>query len=392
LAQNSGIVMDLVMELTPFQQIADYIDRSRKILIALPAHVTTDRICSAYALHLILQKLGKETALASAGEVKGLALDFVPELPPVQTSVGNSNSMVIRVNTSETELEELSYKSEAGELKIFLKPKQGQFTASDVTTGSSEEPFDLIVILGAQSLEDLNGLYHSDPDLFFNTPKINIDLDGSNEYFGTVNLIDVTAGALTEIVAQVIASLESAVTDETVATSLLAGIIANTHSFQDAVTTPKTLTTASQLIAQGAKQQDIVKFLYKTKDFALLKLWGRALARIKTLAESSLLYSVLTKSDFEKTGQSIEQLPQVLQELLENINGYQVVVLVAELEAGARILLAGLPHTNFRDIAKKLGGLNLATVPAHGLYQAVSVDLASIPMAEAEQKLVDAAK
>jgi len=296
------------------------------------------------------------------------------------------------VSTAKAQLDELSYQSDSDKVQIFLKAKNGeQFSPSDVSVAAGIAGYDLIITLGAQTLDDLGELYQQNTDLFFTTPKINLDIAAGNEYFGTINLIDVTASSLAEVVTQVIAALEEAVTDEAVATSLLGGIIANTHSFQDPATTPKTLTTASALIAQGARQQEIIKNLYKTKDFALLKLWGRALARIKTVPEVSLLYSMLTRSDFEKTGEDSDRLTLVLRELLENVAGFQAVALLGEQETGTRVLIAGLPHANILALTRKLTEEVVHPLPLLGLYQMAAFNLLQ-PITEAEQSLLNAVR
>jgi len=380
------------MELSTLQQIAEYIGRARKILLVLPLHVTVDRLCSGYALYQVLTKMTKEVTWASAASALPNA-GFLPALPPLQQTFASGQTLVINVSTETAQLDELSYQSDDGKLQIFLKAKgDTQFSPTDVTVASGVQSYDLIVTLGAHTLEDLGALYQQNTDLFFNTPKINLDIDAGNEYFGTINFIDVTASSLSEVVTQVIITLEEAVTDENVATSLLGGIIANTHSFQDPSTTPKTLTTASALIAQGARQQDVIKSLYKTKDFSLLKLWGRALARIKTVPEASLLYSMLTRSDFEKTGEEDgERLVLVLRELLENVTGFQAVALLGEQEMGTRVLLAGLPHSNVITLARKLTEDVVEPTPLLGLYQMVNFEVPQA-IAEAEQNLLEAVR
>src|SRR5687768_11524297 len=119
------------MELSTFQQIAEYISRSRKILIALPLHVTVDRLCSAYALDQILKKLGKETAIASAAKALPNA-GFLPDMPQVVQNMNSGQALVINIATANARLEELSYQTEADKVQIFLKPKDGQFSPADV--------------------------------------------------------------------------------------------------------------------------------------------------------------------------------------------------------------------------------------------------------------------
>src|SRR6202042_3084276 len=129
---------------------------------------------------------------------------------------------------------------------------------------------DLIIVLEAGSLENLGKIYEQHTDVFFETPKINIDNKANNEYFGAINLVDVTATSVAEILAELLQKYEDQLIDEDVATCLLAGIISKTHSFQHVLTTPKAFLKASELVALGGRQQEVVKHIYKTKSLPLL--------------------------------------------------------------------------------------------------------------------------
>ena len=159
-------------------------------------------------------------------------------------------------------------------------------------------PVDLIFVLGAKSLEDLGGLYEQNTDLFFETPKINIDNRAENEYFGQINLVDITVTSAAEILAELLQKYEEQLMDQDIATCLLLGIISSTRSFQHVQTTPKAFLKASELVALGARQQEIIKNIYKTKSLPLLKLWGRALARMKILEDEKIVYSILSSDGF----------------------------------------------------------------------------------------------
>ena len=119
--------------------------------------------------------------------------------------------------------------------------------------------------------------------------------------------------------------------DEHIATSLLTGIIAETNSFQHAKTTPRAFLKASQLIAQGGKHQEIIRELYKTKSIALLKLWGRALARLKEVPELSVVYSLVNHSDIEKTSSKPEDVFGVMKELVASLAGAKIILFLAEI-------------------------------------------------------------
>jgi nanoRNase/pAp phosphatase (c-di-AMP/oligoRNAs hydrolase) len=167
------------------------------------------------------------------------------------------------------------------------------------------------------------------------TPVVNIDHHPGNEHFGQINLVDLTATSSSEIVASLMENFESSFMDANIATNLLTGIIVETDSFQHVKTTPKAFLKASNLISLGANQPEIIKHLYKTKPVSLLKLWGRALARIREVPEIGTTYSLINYTDLEKAGSAKEDVLGVMKELISNLTGRKIILLLAETEAKA---------------------------------------------------------
>jgi hypothetical protein len=91
------------------------------------------------------------------------------------------------------------------------------------------------------------------------------------------------------------------------------------------------LNIASQLIARGAKREDIIKNLYQTKTIGTLKLWGRALMRLKNDPSSKIVWSLLTRDDFITSGAEEGELPEVVDELISNSPEAEIVVLLYEI-------------------------------------------------------------
>ena len=120
---------------------------------------------------------------------------------------------------------------------------------------------------------------------------------------------------------------------EEVATCLLTGIIAKTRSFKTANVTPKTLEFASELVAAGARREDIVQNLYRTRSIATLKLWGRALARLKFDPVTKMAWTLLVRQDFIHSGASEENLPDVIDELIVNSPEAEITGLFYEQES-----------------------------------------------------------
>lgn len=379
------------MELSIQQQIFDQLRHANKILVVLPEQLTADSLASGLALRLFLTKLDKDVTVACSGPVPE-HLKFLPGADAVAADFSASKSFVVTLNTSQKKLEEVSYQTLPDKVQIFLKPRDVAFTENDLSFSSEQSPADVIVALEASSLESLGGLFEKHADLFFETPKISIDHKADNEYFGAINLVDITATSVAEILLGLLEQFEAQLIDEHIATCLLAGIITKTHSFQHSHTTPQAFLKASQLINLGGRQQEIIKHVYKTKSMSLLKLWGRCLARLKTGGRNSFIYSLLNAADFEKSEAGPEEILPVLKELLENISGYKLVAVIAEQSAqGVRVALAvhdAVAEQSLREALPQAG----KALQALGQFRVYDFNLPELSLADAERRFVAGAE
>ena len=188
----------------------------------------------------------------------------------------------------------------------------------------------MIICIGSPDFESCAQLYSENPDFFYRTPIINIDHTPDNEHYGQVNVVDLTASACGEVCHDLVESIEASLMDEEVATAFLTGMIAKTKSFKTNNVTPKTLQTASKLIAKGARREHIVEHLYKTRSVQTLRLWGRALARLKADEDAKIVWTLLSQQDFMHSGAQEEDLHDVIDELIASSPHAKVVVLLYE--------------------------------------------------------------
>ncbi len=377
------------MELSIQQQIFDQLRHATRILIALPEQATADSVASALALRLFLLKLDKDVVVGCGGGVpKGFK--FLPGAETIAADIASSKSFVITVDTGQKKLEEVSYQTLPDKVQIFLKSRDGAFNENDLSFSSEQSPFDVIVLLDAVSLESLGGLFERHADLFFETPKINIDHKAANEYYGAVNWVDVTATSVAEMLTGLLEGFESQMLDEDIATCLLAGIIAKTHSFQHAHTTPQAFLKASQLINLGGRQQEIITHVYKTKSLSLLKLWGRCLARLKTVEPDFFIYSLLNTADFEKSQAGPEEVLPVLKELVENIAGYQAVAVLAEPQPQLVRVAVAVHAAVLGPVLLAVLGAATKPVQVWGQFQVFDVAWSGVSLSDAEHRLAEA--
>lgn len=348
------------MELSPKQQTVELIKQAKKILLLTHKNPDGDSLGSLLALTLALDKLGKEPTAILIDPVPAY-LDFLPEKNRLQKEVEYSNDLIIHLDVSKAQIENIGYKRlpELNKVGIIITPKAGRFEKSDISFPDIAPHYDLVIVLDTPDLSRLGEVAERFADIFYDIPVVNIDHHPGNDYFGKVNWIDLTATSTAEILVALLESLGQGknLLDPDIATALLTGITTDTGSFQNANTTPKSFTVAAQLVAVGARQQEIVRQIYKTKPLSTLKLWGQALSHIEENKEFSLVYSTLTKEDFATAGASEQESSGVIDDLLKTADGSRFVLLASEKRGGLHVSLRALEKgMDLTQIASLFGG------------------------------------
>lgn len=307
------------MSLEPFEQFKQFLEKSKDILILIPETSNGDAIGSAWALYFFLQKKGFEVAIATSGNISD-KYSFLPCPEKILNEISGARDFVLSFNTAFNKIANLRSEQTDEKFNIYLTPEKGSIDPRDFSFILAKFKYDLLVVLDAADLEKIGKIYETNPDLFFEVPIVNIDHKSNNENFGQINLTDITASSSCEILTEILQKIDPLSMDKQIAECLLTGIMSATESFQRKNTTPKTLLTAATLMDQGADQQTIVRWLYKTHPLHILKLWGRSMAKLNWDNVSKLAWTGLTMEDFIQSRSKPEDLCLILEKLQENYN------------------------------------------------------------------------
>lgn len=305
------------MALTPKQQIYEMIKKCSDLLILIPENPEGDAIASALALFLVLKKLGKNPEIASSTAISEKFL-FLPHSEAIQHGISGERAYKISLNVGDNEIKELSYEQLGNILNIHLVAKSDGITKDSLSLEPSKFKYDLIFVLSSPDLESLGRIYFDNTELFFQTPIVNIDRRPSNEYFGTINLVEVTSSSTAEIITSIEEMLLPAAPDEEIATLLLAGLISETNNFQSSAINPNTFNAAASLLAAGARQEEIIRNFYKTKPLSVLRLVGQIVANMNFDPEYSLAWAKLNQNDFKKNNANPHDIDMAINELVNN--------------------------------------------------------------------------
>ncbi|MBU0981447.1 DHH family phosphoesterase [Patescibacteria group bacterium] len=346
-----------------FSQVIELLKGAQRILIAPSTPMDGDSIGSAISLMLILKKMGKDVVIVAKEECPD-ALKFLPYIDQIESELVTSKDFIISLSTLKTEVDHMKYEVEPDKINIIVSPKNGNFTQSDVTFPSEADmrAFDLIITVDTGDLVQLGTLYEDNKRMFESVPLLNIDHHSSNSKFGTTNVVDALVAATTQILLGLFLELESLsgerIIDEDIATLLLTGIITDTGSFQHSNTSPDAFEAAAELLDRGARQQEIIKHVFKTKSLATLKLWGRVLSKIQYDDVSRFVYSTITQQDLQDTGAESNDSGGIIDELMSNAPKAEVVLLLKEKEPGfvSGSLRAPNDIADVSEIAARMGG------------------------------------
>lgn len=315
------------------KQIVETVKRSENILLMPSTPVDGDSLGSSLALYLVFKKMGKQVTVVCADPVPD-AFKFLPTTKVISDQFEAAKDFIVTLDCKKAKINTIRTKLEQDKVNIIITAKKGQFSAQDVSFHHGDNKYDLIISVDTGDLEQLGRFYEDNTELFTQIPLINIDHHASNDHFGKINYVDIMASATTEILIPLIQDFEKdsgmKLMDPDIATLLLAGIITDTGSFQNANTTPRSFAASALLIKYGARQQEIIQHVFKTKNLSTLKLWGRILSKIKVDEKYRIVWSTITKKDLTDAHAILDETGGIIDELLSNAPNSEIVILLKQ--------------------------------------------------------------
>jgi bifunctional oligoribonuclease and PAP phosphatase NrnA len=338
------------------QQFNNVLKNSKHVLIFMAHSFSGDAIGSAWAMYFFLKKIGIEATVVTANNNQQFdRFSFLTKPEDVIESLAGARDFVLSFNTEHNKITNVRTERNGGQLDIFITPEKGSIDPRDFSFIPAKFKYDLVIVLGSPDKESLGKVYEENPDIFYEVPVVNIDHHGENDNFGQLNIVDITASSTSEVVADLLQKIGDNDIDETIAESLLAGIIDATNSFQKKNTMPKSLQIAATLMAKGADQQKIIRYLFKTQPFHLLKLWGRVMSRLYWEDDIALAWAPVYIEDFVQSRSKPADVPFILDKIKENYSaGRMFMVLYNETEGEIRGIIKCASEEQLKKIAEIL--------------------------------------
>jgi bifunctional oligoribonuclease and PAP phosphatase NrnA len=252
--------------------------------------------------------------------------------------------------------------------------------AEEISQGPEGRNVDLVVTIDVSDPSLLVPLDSASPGFFLDHISLNIDHHFSNVLYARHNLVDPSAAAATEIIYDLIMELGVPL-NQPLATSLLYGIVNDTHSFQNSNTTPATLHLAAQLVAAGANLASIVFDLLLVRSAASARLWACVLPTLVFHDAERVAMLTVAMDALETAGADMTDADGLV-EFLRNIRTVDLAVLFKETAPNVyRLSMRSTAAIDATIIAGAFGG--------GGHQRAAGCDIAA-PLPEAQSKVLAA--
>lgn len=234
------------------KKILEEIKKAKRILVNCHRQPDPDSIGSALSCYQVIKKMGKKVSVISPSDLSK-NLNFLPFIETI---------------------------------KIIDYDK---FDFS---------PFDLFICLDSSSWKMVTGLEGSKkPDIAI----IVIDHHKTNERYGKINLVDDRVKSTGELLYMVFEDWGANI-NESIATTLLTGIIGDTGAFQYPGVNAKTFDIAKSLMVKGADKDKIINKIFRSNELNLVKFWGEVLRNMELDSEDRFVWSAIPYETFERFG------------------------------------------------------------------------------------------
>lgn len=249
-------------EIKAKQQVVEKIKESAKILVTVSDSPSVDALSAALALTMILDKQEKYATAIFSGETPP-AIAFLEPEKTFDDTTDSLRDFIIALNKEKAD--HLRYKVEGESVKIFITPYKTTIDQSDLEFSQGDYNVELVIALGVDSQEHLDKALEGHGQILHDAAIVTLTAGEQSSDLGGIDWHDANASSLSEMIAGLAEALKEdkkkSLLDQSIATALLTGIVAETDRFSNEHTTSKAMTVAATLMSAGADQQLIANEL-----------------------------------------------------------------------------------------------------------------------------------
>jgi phosphoesterase RecJ-like protein len=208
--------------------------------------------------------------------------------------------------------------------------------------------FDLTIVLDCSDQDRAGRNFNG-----YNPPDLNVDHHVTNLLFAKLNLVDTSAVATAEILADNLVGWDLPMTSD-VAAALLTGIITDTLGFRTSNMTPKALRLAANLMDAGAALPDLYQRSLVERSFEAMRFWAAGLTKLER--EGPIVWTTLSMADRQGTGYPGRDDADLINELSAITDAAVSIVFVEQPSGTVKVSWRAQPGIDVSAVALKFGG------------------------------------
>lgn len=255
-------------EIKAKQQVVQKIKDAQKILVTVSDSPSVDALSAAIGLTMLLDKQEKYATAIFSGETPP-AIAFLEPEKTFDDTTDSLRDFIIALNKEKAD--HLRYKVEGDSVKIFITPYKTTIDESDLEFSQGDYNVELVIALGVDDQDHLDTALDNHGQVLHDATIITMTNGDTTSSLGGIDWHDAQASSLSEMVTGLAEAMKTdkkkSLIDETIATALLTGVVAETDRFSNEHTTSKAMSVASQLMTAGADQQLIATELQQSDGF-----------------------------------------------------------------------------------------------------------------------------
>jgi hypothetical protein len=244
--------------------LAKRLKDANNVLVTVSRNPSLDQLAALLGLGLFLNKEGKHCAAVFSGNIPS-ALEFLKPETTIQKNTDSLRDFIIALDKSKAD--KLRYKVEDNIVRIFITPYKSSIGQDDLEFSQGDFNVDVVVALGVAEQADLDDSITAHGRILHDAAVASINVQ-ANAQLGSINWNAPDASSLSELVTELIQSINPKAIDEQISTALLTGIVATTDRFSNEKTSAKTMSVSAELMAAGANQQLVANKLDESEKAA----------------------------------------------------------------------------------------------------------------------------
>lgn len=186
------------MEETIQTRISELLDKSKKIAILPASSAGIDSFAAGLGLYLMLKNKDKSVFFIYQGQKPSQFTDLIQDSEIISNV--NQRELLVSIDYSGTSADKVSYATNNNVFTIKIGPVDKFFDTSKVKSSVTGYNFDLIIIIGADNLQDLGNLSKDLEEELSSTAILNIDNAETNQRFGQINIVEPSVESLSLLV------------------------------------------------------------------------------------------------------------------------------------------------------------------------------------------------